>query len=266
MSILGVKVDPVSIDQAADKVWEWLKSQKKHYLVTTNVEFIMLAQKDTEFKKIINGADLSIPDSSRLDWAWKMECEKGLKRIFLWPFFLLPNLLPRQIPTTTGVDLMERLCQLSQEKGFRVGLLGGKKGVAEKTGECLLRKYPGLKVSYAIAGGEVDECGNVIARSDNDEAISNKRDRFALLAMTECDILFVALGAPKQEKWIAKNIDKTPAKVFIGVGGALDYLSGEVSRAPSFLRALGLEWLFRLIIQPWRATRFKALWEFIFKI
>ena len=136
-----------------------------------------------------------------------------------------------------GTDFMERLVALASEKGFVTGFLGGKAGIAVKCAERLKSKYPNLKVSVA---------------SDD----LNQR-------IPPGDLLFVALGHIKQEKWMADNINKIPVHVTMGVGGAFDYLSGSVPRAPGILRNLNLEWLFRLIIQPWRIERQLALFRYL---
>lgn len=135
----------------------------------------------------------------------------------------------------TGVDLMENLCLEVSKKPITVGFLGGGPKIAERASECLRQKYPGLKVVFAAPEWE-------------ERAV---------------DVLFVALGFPKQEEWMAKNMGKVPVKVMMGVGGAFDYLSGRVPRAPLPIRLIGFEWLFRLIIQPWRIKRQPALLEFI---
>lgn len=140
----------------------------------------------------------------------------------------------------TGVDFMKSLCEKSVEKAYTIGFLGGKPGVAERTAECLRKEYPGLRVHFT--GAEWD------AR------------RFPKNGV---DILFVAYGFPKQEEWIAKHQDILPVKVAMGVGGAFDYISGDVMRAPFVVRAIGLEWLFRLIRQPWRWRRQTALLTFL---
>lgn len=224
MDIFGVGINDVSLEEAVGQVVGWVGNpeQKKHYIVTPNPEFIITAQKDLEFKKVLNQADLSIPDGA------------GLK-------------LADIVNTTPGVDLMERLCKASADLGFTIGLLGGRDRVAEKAAECLKKKYPGLKVVFADNGGDVDNNGNVWVDP----------------CVNPCEILFVAFGAVKQEKWISKNLDKLPVKVAMGVGGAFDYLSGEVKRAPKLMRNLGLEWLFRLILQPWRIKRQLALLKFV---
>lgn len=211
--VLGVKIDDISMAEALELVERWVWNPGKHYIVTPNPEFLVAAQKDPVFKKILNDADLSIPDGVGLKLSGK------IKNIF------------------SGTDFMEELIRIAAEKGFVVGFLGGKEGVAEKCAERLKKKYPKLKASFA---------------SFDTESL-----------IPSLDLLFVALGHIKQEKWIAANLDKIPVHASMGVGGAFDYLSGRVPRAPKWLRGLGLEWLFRLVIQPWRIKRQLALGQYI---
>lgn len=226
--ILGIKIDDVNIDQAVEIVEGWLKKGGKHYIVTPNPEIVMMAQKDLELKKIINKADLSVPDGI------------GLK---------LSGCLVYHTP---GIDLMEELIKLAADWGFTVGFLGGRDRIAKKAAECLRSRYPNLMVSFTYGDVEVDEGGIVI----NDER----------LTLPKADLLFVAFGPPKQEKWVAKNLPKVNVKIAMVVGGAFDYLSGQVPRAPKWLRNLGFEWLFRLIVQSWRIKRQLALIHFVLKM
>lgn len=247
VDILGVRVDAVTMAQVTEKVMEWVQTGGKHYIVTPNVEFIIAAQKDEQFRKVLNNADLAIPDSARLGWTKRMLTEKNFfKKLLLWPLFLSRS------QVVTGTDLMDRLCQVSAEKGLTVGFLGGKDGVAVKVAECLKKKYPKLKISYTSPGGAIDKNGNP-------QQVVSKY-------YPATDLLFVAFGQVKQEKWIAQNLSKIPVKVAMGVGGAFDYLSGSIPRAPGWIRSLGLEWLFRLIIQPWRIKRFGALVKFVWLV
>lgn len=249
ITILEVRIDKVGEEEALDLIHSWLKIKKKRVIVTPNIEFIMAAQKDREFKKILDKSDLSIPDSSRFGWSEAIIREKNkVKRLLLWPLFPLSRVFFRDFPVTTGTDLMEKLCNYSDDWGFRISLLGGREGVADKAAECLKKKYPKIKIVYAKSGGRV----NISGESEND------------LKIPPTDILFVAFGHGKQEKWIEANKDKVDAKIFMGVGGAFDYLSGEVVRAPNPIRNLGLEWLYRLFTQPWRIKRFGSLIAYIF--
>ena len=140
-----------------------------------------------------------------------------------------------------------------------MGFLGGKDGVAEKTAECLQKKYPGLRVNFA--GSEwPNEMKDEKGELKNREKTSHLS---FLISHLSIDILFVAFGVPKQEFWISDNLEKIPVKIAIGVGGAFDYISGRVKRAPEWIQNIGLEWLYRLIREPWRLKRQLALLEFI---
>ncbi len=239
VDILGVKINPVTMDQALEIVHGWLKEKGKHYIVTPNPEFVMLAQKDSEFRKIINEADLAIPDGAGLKLSGKIK------------------------QTVTGTDLMEEICKKAGDWGITVGFLGGKDGVAEKAKDCLQKRYPGLKIIFAGAGPEVDDLGNVLSIKYYGKDKVKKPLIHNTYPIIPVNVLFVAFGQGKQEKWIAKNLDKLPVKVAIGIGGAFDYFAGEVKRAPKFMRNLGLEWLFRLIMQPWRVKRQLALIKYV---
>lgn len=140
-----------------------------------------------------------------------------------------------------GVDFVEKLSDKLAKSPYSIGLFGGVASVAEMAAECLQKKYSGLIVSYAADTWDLKK-------------IMGKK----------VDVLFVAMGFPKQEEWIYKNLDSLPVTIVMGVGGSFDFISGRVNRAPTFLRMIGLEWLFRLIRQPWRARRQLALLRFFF--
>lgn len=132
----------------------------------------------------------------------------------------------------TGVDLMLKLCNYASEVGLSIGLLGGRPGVAEKAAKCLQKKVKNIKICFTGSDWDVKK-----------------------FPKDGVDLLFVAYGFPKQEQWIAKNLPILPIGMAMGVGGAFDYLSGDIKRAPFFVRTLGLEWLFRLTKEPWRYKR-----------
>ena len=218
VKILGVSVDRVSLEAAVDLVGKWVKEDKKRYIVTVNPEFVMLAQKDAEFKKILNSADLAIPDGVGLRLA-----DRRLKRL-------------------AGVDLMLSLIK----KGYKTVLAGGRAGIAQKAVLTLRSNLVGLPTRLDLVG---------LSEPNIDKI--NKINP---------DLLFVALGMGKQEKWIAKNLAKLNIKVAMGVGGALDQIAKPWLRAPLRVQALGLEWLWRLIMQPWRIKRQWQLVKFTWLI
>jgi len=206
-------VDNIGMDEVLQKVEDFLEDGQQHYIVTPNPEFIVRAQKDTEFREILNQADLAVPDGAGLIFASRILGRPLKERV-------------------AGVDLMERICQKASQKKWRIFLLGGEQGAAEKTAENLKARYSGLLIEVKTKCPK----GQTFFRRPT--------------------ILFIALGAPKQEKWIAQNLNKMPlVKLAVGVGGAFDFISGRVKRAPVFLQKAGLEWLWRFCCQPWRADR-----------
>jgi N-acetylglucosaminyldiphosphoundecaprenol N-acetyl-beta-D-mannosaminyltransferase len=220
--LLGVGLTNVTEVEVLEFIVTGLgKSIEKYYVVTPNPEILVIADKNPKYKDILNGAKLALPDGIGVMIAAKLAAKPLKQRIH-------------------GVDLLEDLCRDISNRPITVGFLGAGPSVAEKTAECLRKKYPSLKVGLVASEWSSD--------------LKNKR----------VDILFVAFGSPKQEAWIAGNLKIIPAKVVIGVGGAFDFVSGRIPRAPKILRSIGLEWLFRLIIQPWRIKRQLSLIKFVF--
>jgi N-acetylglucosaminyldiphosphoundecaprenol N-acetyl-beta-D-mannosaminyltransferase len=197
------------------------KSIEKYYIVTPNPELLVIANKSPKYKDVLNGAKLALPDGIGVMMATRLAGKPLKQRIH-------------------GVDLMENLCNEVSNRPITVGFLGAGPSIAEKAAECLMKKYPGLKVG--------------LVASEWSDALKSK----------QVDILFVAFGSPKQEIWVADNLEALPGRVIIGVGGAFDFISGKIPRAPKVLRGIGLEWLFRLIIQPWRIKRQLSLIKFVF--
>lgn len=266
--LLGVRIDKVELTEATRLIENWLKEKpgSPKLIVTPNLEFIIDAQTDERFKKILNDADLSIPDSSRLGWLENQLNEKSkLKRLLnLLISPLTGKLINPGFPILAGVDLMEALCKFASQNNYSVGLIGGKDDVAEKTAEALKKRYPNLMITFVDSGGEIDREGNVLRskyyvlrEKDNNAAPQNPK-----YEIPNTDILFVGFGHKKQEKWIVNYQDQVKAKVLMGVGGSFDYISGSVPRAPKPVRNLGLEWLYRLVMQPWRITRQIRIFKF----
>jgi N-acetylglucosaminyldiphosphoundecaprenol N-acetyl-beta-D-mannosaminyltransferase len=219
IDILGVKIDSLKFEEAVDKIDGFVSGRKRCYqVVTVNPEFVVAAQYNRSFKKILNNADLSVPDGKGLEYAAKAQGEKFVERI-------------------TGVDLCWALAKLAEDKGYRIYLLGADPGVALQVANRLKLIHPQIKI-VGTYSGKPDEKGLI--------------DR---VNQATPDILLVAFGAPKQEKFIYQNRRKLNCKVAIGVGGTFDYISGIVDRAPLWMRKIGLEWLYRLFKQPKRIKR-----------
>lgn len=219
VDILKVRIDNISFEEAVKKTRSFLFGSKSHYMVTCNPEIVLHAQKDEHFRRILNLASLSVPD--------------GFGLLLVSKFTDCP--LKERV---VGTDFLEYFCGVCEKEGRSVFFLGGRDGVAEKTAEKLKDKYGDLKVAGTLGGYiDLDDC-------------------FEDIKKVNPDVLFVALGAPKQEKWIYENLPKLDSvRLAVGVGGAFDFISGNVKRAPKFMRWMGFEWFWRLITQPRRIKR-----------
>jgi len=230
ISILGVPVDNVTRLQTLEKIKMAVeKHEQPYFVITPNPEFVVLAQRDPEFKTVLQAADLSISDGIGLLWAAKQQGQELLERV-------------------TGADLVLDICAWAARSSKRVYLLGGDPGVAKKAAKALMTKFPGLEIVGAKSGGEM---------------YKNQESQWRIynvvwedIQQEEPDILFVASAFGKQEKWIHQNIGNMPwLKLGMGIGGTFDFLSGNAKRAPKWMRLRGLEWLWRLWKEPHRIRR-----------
>lgn len=238
LTVTGVPVDAVTLKEAAALAAGFLTDGRQHVIVTPNPEMAVLADRDPSFKKILESADLALCDGY------------GLK-LAAW---LENNRIPEVV---TGADFTLALAMIAEQKSCSIFLLGGSRGVAESAAAAIKKQFSRLKVAGAEDGGKIRWI-NGDWRQD-----SKLIDR---IASAKPDILFVALGHGKQERWIHDHLRRLPSvKIAIGVGGALDYYSSMKKRAPKTLRHLHLEWLWRLLAEPWRLPRiFDATVRFLF--
>lgn len=232
LDIFGVPIDMVTMRQAVEILNNFLQEDKLHIVATPNAEFVMMAQKDREYLEILNKTDLNVPD--------------GIGIVFASKVFKKP--LQERV---AGFDLMKEFLENTSTKNINIYLLGAAPQIVEQTRINLENSYPNIKIIGIHHGYFTEEEENKII-----EDINNKGT----------EVLFVALGAPKQEKWIYKNRDKLKVKIAMGVGGSFDVIAGKVKRAPYIYRKLGLEWLYRLIKEPWRYKRMMALPKFAIKV
>lgn len=249
-NILGVGITAEKKSKILEYVVDRLQSNKeKFFIVTPNPEILVYAQNHLAFKDKLNSAGVSLADGVGV--------------------LAASQLLGLGIPErTTGVDFIEKLCEMSRENPVSMGFLGGRRGVAERTAECLKQKYPWISISFAgeeWPEREVFRMKYLVSSIENKSKKSIQNTKYKI-PDTGIDILFVAYGFPKQEEWISDNLERLPVKAAMGVGGAFDFISGNVPRAPKLIRSLGLEWLFRLIVQPWRWKRQLALPKFLILI
>lgn len=289
--ILGVKVDfgmqmndvVARIDEAIvqgrslslGSIPSSKNNNHSNIVCTTNPEFILSAQTDLEFKKIINESYLSVPDGVGVIFAKNFVNKAKLyKRKLLGTILGLMSVFKNFFePTIKGVDLTLELCRLAEQKNYTVFLLGGwpkdflgrmKKNVnydlSMKTKDALLKKFPNLSI--------VGASSNFTPKKNNDDAtLLYIRNSMRENSIELIDILFVAYGHGHQEKWLARNINSIPATIGIGVGGTFDYLIGNNKRPPKFFLKARLEWFYRLYMQPWRIKRiFMAFLLFPLKI
>lgn len=209
---------------ALERIERFVDEGGMHLVATVNPEFVMRAQKDPEFARILAGADMCLPDGMGVVWAARrMGCD--------------------QRAPVAGADMLPLLASMCERRGFRLFLLGAAPGVAAAVAERL-----------RIANPRLDVAAHSGAPEPSADAESLK-----LIREHGTQVLLVAYGAPKQEAWIDRLRARLDVNVAMGVGGAFDYFSGRVPRAPEWMRGAGLEWLHRLVHQPWRARRMAVL-------
>lgn len=229
VNILGVHVDMVNISQAADRIMQFFNEDKVHKVFTPNSEIIMAAYKDESFKSVLNSAELLTADGIGVVYA---------SRILKKPI----------AERAAGYDIACEVLDRIKGTSHGVFLFGGKPGVAEAAEQELVRRYPGIKISGKRNGYFKPE--------DEPQIIDE-------INQSGADLLFVCLGAPKQELWLSNNSQKlTNVRVAMGIGGSLDVFAGTAERAPKFYCDHGLEWFYRLMKQPSRAGRMLALPKF----
>ncbi|MCS7179242.1 MAG: WecB/TagA/CpsF family glycosyltransferase [Anaerolineae bacterium] len=225
LRILGIPIHDVTLEEAVAWAARWVAEGGAHQMATVNPEFVMMARRDPTFRAVLERADLCLPDGVGITLAARYLGRPLRERV-------------------AGVDLAEALAARGAAEGWRFFFLGAAPGVAERAASVLTARYPGLRVVGTYAGSpRPEEEGPMVRRVQEARA----------------DILLVAYGAPAQDVWLARNLARTGAKVGVGVGGALDYIAGVVPRAPRWMRRAGLEWLYRLVRQPWRWRRQRVL-------
>ncbi len=230
VDVMGVRFDNVTMDEALSTAQALLSGDGASYVVTPNSEIVYEAMADEELRDLLNGADLVLPDGAGVVLGSK----------------ILKTPLKQKV---AGVDFADGLLGILAETGERVYLLGSKPGVAELAAEKMLEKHPGLQIC-GVADGYFRDEGPVI------EAVN----------AANADVLFVCLGAPKQEKFMAAHQKDLKVRLMIGLGGSLDSFAGTVKRAPRWMIACNLEWFYRLLKEPWRFRRMLRLPKFLWAV
>jgi N-acetylglucosaminyldiphosphoundecaprenol N-acetyl-beta-D-mannosaminyltransferase len=212
------------MQSALERIEKLVEAGGHHLVTTVNPEFVMRAQSDPEFARVLDSADLSLPDGWGVVWAAR---RNGCN-------------IPGPV---TGVDLIPQLAELCAHRGWRLFLLGAGPGVAAELAASLKAELPDLDVDLYEGSADMTADEQTVQR----------------IADFRPHVLLVAFGAPKQELWIDRAARRIEVPVSIGVGGSFDYLTGRVPRAPGWMRRARLEWAFRLVRQPWRVRRMAVL-------
>ena len=232
VNILGVHVDAVTMTEAVAAVRSYMDERAGVMIATANAEMIMRATHDPELCDILNAAALVVADGAGTVWAARH----------------LGHRMPERV---AGYDLAQELLHAAPSEGRRVYFFGSAPGVAEKAKAKAEKLYPGIEIVGVRDG--------YFKPKDNAAIIAEIR-------AAQPDLLLVALGVPKQEKWIAAHLAELGVPVAIGVGGTLDVMAGVMKRAPRWMQKAKLEWLFRGMLQPKRAGRLLALPKFVLKV
>jgi N-acetylglucosaminyldiphosphoundecaprenol N-acetyl-beta-D-mannosaminyltransferase len=229
--VLGVRVDCIDMAAAMARIEALVDAGGNHVVATVNPEFVMRARQDREFARVLESADLCLADGIGVVWAARRQgCTLD--------------------GPVTGVDLIPPLAALCARRHFALFLLGAAPGVADDLAGRLRSDHPGLEVA-AYAGSP---------------AAASDAQTLRLIEAARPKVLLVAYGAPNQELWIDRLKERLDVAVSIGVGGAFDYLTGRIPRAPMWMRRAGIEWVFRLGRQPWRVRRMAVLPAFAVQV
>lgn len=233
LTLLNIPVDAITYAEWLDQIREWVRAgEPARQVCTVNPEFVMMAQHDTLFRSILNRAALCVPDGVGLLWAAR------------W----LRSPLPERV---TGSDGLPLIAEHAAREGWRLFLLGAAPGIAHKAADVLRERFPGIQIVGAYSGSPAPEEEDEIA---------------AMVNASGAHLLFVAYGAPKQDAWIARNLPRLNVQMAMGVGGSLDFIAGVIPRAPLWMRRAGVEWLFRLYLQPRRIGRMMRLPRFVMAV
>lgn len=222
IGLLGAMIDNLNMKETVDQIAAFIREGKKpRQVITLNPEYLYRAQNEAELMRLANEADLVTPDGAGIVWASRVAGTPVQERV-------------------TGIDLMLHLLPVAEKEGWGVFLLGSAPGVADEAGQKLKEQYPALKIVGTHHGYFTEEQAG--------EIVSQIKD-------ARPDLLFVALGMPRQEQWIDKYKEEMGVPVSMGVGGSLDVIAGRVQRVSPWLQKLQLEWLGRLIREPQRWRR-----------
>jgi len=223
LPVLDIGVNAITLQQATDQIIGWAREKASRYVCVANVHMVMEAHDDIAFRQVVNQADLVVPDGMPLVWMLRLQGARRQPRVY-------------------GPDLMQRLCKAAAHEKITIGLYGSTPGTLTTLRQRLLHRWPGLQIGYVYSPPFRPLTSSEEATIRSDIQASGVR------------LLFVALGCPRQEQWMAKQRGHISA-VMVGVGAAFDFLAGLKPQAPLWMQQTGLEWLFRLSTEPQRLAR-----------
>lgn len=224
VNILGVPIAAINLDQAATTIEEWIQQAPKKYVTVTGVHGIVESQYDEKIRSIHQNAGMCLPDGMPTVWIGRLHGNRKMRRVY-------------------GPDLMLEVMKRSVQKGYSHFFFGGKAGVAQLLRDRFTAKFPGVKIS------------GVFSPPFRTMTVEEEKELHDLIDNLSPDIIWVGLSTPKQEKWMAEHLGKLRTRVMIGVGAAFDFHAGLVKQAPRWVQRIGLEWLFRMFIEPKRLWR-----------
>jgi N-acetylglucosaminyldiphosphoundecaprenol N-acetyl-beta-D-mannosaminyltransferase len=224
VNILGVGISAINMGEALEQIADWIDRREHHYISVCNVHTVMECQRDAAMRQAVNGASMATPDGMPLVWLGRSKSKRDVSRVY-------------------GPDLVLALCQFSAQRGYSHYFYGGEEGVPGLLAERLQARVPGLQV----AGGYSPPFRPLLP--EEDASIVSR------INAAHPDIVWVGLGTPKQDLWMAAHRKQLAAPVLIAVGAAFDFHAGRKKQAPHWMQQSGLEWLFRLITEPRRLWR-----------
>jgi len=224
INVLGVGISVINIPAALRIIESWIASRKRQYVCVVPVSSVAIALQDRSFKAILNNSGLNTPDGMPMVWLGKLHRFSEIERVY-------------------GPDLMLALCELSARKGYRNFFYGGAPGVPEKLAANMRERFPGLNVA-----GTFSPPFRPLTPAEDEQMVNMINEYHA-------DVLWVGIGSPAQERWMATHLGRVEAPVMLGVGAAFDFHAGRIKQAPYWIQRSGTEWLYRLMKEPRRLVR-----------
>lgn len=224
VDVLGVRVSAIDMAMAVDEITRWVEHGERRYVCVTGVHGVMESQRDPELARIHNESGMTTPDGMPMVWAGRAAGAAWMERVY-------------------GPDLMLAVCARAAERGWRSYFYGGAEGVPERLADRLRERFPGL-----VVAGAWSPPFRPLTPEEDDEVV-------ARINAARPDLVWVGLSTPKQERWMAAHVGRIGAAALLGVGAAFDIHAGSLRQAPRWMQRSGLEWLFRLAVEPRRLWR-----------